>query len=358
MNWLAVLLPPAVMVGVAIFSMILTSGSLTTLLFIVPMTLITLVTSIITYFSQKKKYREKANKQRTAFDFYKKEVQEEINRHYTIQQFVANNANPNTFDCLGICENRERRLWNRLINDYDFLDVKLGMGSLPLASEIKVPKATIGEEDELLKEVEQIKQQYSVVKDIAITFPLKTACTVGFIGHKDMINKVAANALVQLATHHSYTDLRIVLITNKNDIQQWAWLRWLPHIWESSHSIRNIAVDDTQAGNLLEHFESILADRVDKVKNNEDEIIISPYYLFVITDPKIVDGSKLIKLLSQNNPAISAGTFYLFGSAGLLPKECNYFVKVDTTDDLRDALTDAHAEYIKNDLATAKNFES
>ena len=26
--------------------------------------------------------------------------------------------------------------------------------------------------------------------------------------------------------------------------------------------------------------------------------------------------------------------------------------------DLRDALTDAHAEYIKNDLATAKNFET
>ena len=331
MNWLAVLLPPAIMVGVAILSMILSGGSLTTLLFIVPMTLVTLVTSIITYLSQKKKYKEKASKQRTAFDFYKKEVKEEINRHYTIQQFVANTANPSTSDCLSICENRERRLWDRLINDYDFLDVKLGMGSLPLASEIKVPKATIGEEDELLKEAEQVKQQYSIVKDIAITLPLKTACTVGFIGHEVMINKVVANALVQLATHHSYTDLKIVLITNSNDFQQWAWLRWLPHIWENNHSVRNIAIDEAQAGNLLERFETILTDRADKVKGDGNEITISPYYLFVITDPKIVDGRKLIKILSKNHPSISAGAFYLFGSAGLLPKECNYLVELDTT---------------------------
>jgi S-DNA-T family DNA segregation ATPase FtsK/SpoIIIE len=46
-NWLVVLLPPLVMVGVAIATMVLSDGGLTNLLFILPMTLVTILTTVI-----------------------------------------------------------------------------------------------------------------------------------------------------------------------------------------------------------------------------------------------------------------------------------------------------------------------
>jgi S-DNA-T family DNA segregation ATPase FtsK/SpoIIIE len=332
-NWLVVFLPPLVMIGVSILAMVLSGGGLTTMLFMIPMTVMTLLTTIISYVTQRRKWQKKSDKLYNAYNEYLAQLDNDIGNLYKMQLSAVNTANPETAYCLDIVKEQMRRLWERSHSDSDFLAVRLGKGELPLSSEITLPATNIGDDiNTFIVEAQKIKDKYAIVKDIAITLPLKEVCTVGFIGSRDTVIKTVSNSLVQLATHQSYTDLNIVLLTSEKEWEHFSWIRWLPHVWNNTRTVRFTSSSKAQATELLDHFENVLKQRLETVVSNRSDDVILPYLLFVVTDPALVENNKFLNLISMNNPNMGVGAFLLFDRLERLPKECNCLVELSGSD--------------------------
>ena len=328
-NWFAVILPPIIMVGVSVLAMVLSDGGLATMLFMIPMTVVTLLTTIVSYISQRSKWKKQKAKQSNAYYEYLAQLNNDIGNLYHMQLSAAITANPDTSFCHDIVVNRMRRLWERSCNDSDFITVRLGRGELPLSSEIALPPTNIGDDvNPFIIEAQKLKDRFAVVRDIAIILPVKDVCTVGFIGARDKAITTVSNSIVQLATHHSYTDLKIILLASEKELEQFAWARWLPHVWDNTRTARFISSTKARAAELLEHFESVLQQRLDVIVNDGNNDLILPYLLFVVTNPAIIGSSKVLKLLSMNNPSMGVGAFLMFDSMDKLPKECKYIVEL------------------------------
>ena len=63
------------------------------------------------------------------------------------------------------------------------------------------------------------------------------------------------NLIVQAAAHHSYCDLRIVVLCEQEETAQWEFCRWLPHCWDEGHTARLIANTPETIRALLERLE-------------------------------------------------------------------------------------------------------
>lgn len=332
-NWLVVFLPPLVMIGVSVASIVLTDGSLTNLLFILPMSLVTLLTTIISYFAQVRKHSRDVRKKRISYDEYIEKTLAEVNTSYAQQLSSTNNANPDTAYCYDIVSSRMRRLWERSPVDMDFLDVRLGRGILPLNVEIIQPRTAVGEDtnpqlERLQKEIAPL----SSVKDIAITLPLTKARTVGVVGNRQVAVKTMQNLLVQLTTHHSYIDTNIIVVASDRDYEQWSWVRWLPHVWSDDRQIRYVSANRKQASELLSAFEDVLKKRLESLSdNNYRDGLILPYLVFVITDYSLVENRDFIRLVSSADPSMGTSAFLLFDSLSKLPKECDWFVELSNS---------------------------
>lgn len=332
-NWFTVLLPPLVMVGVSVASMLLSGGSMMTLLYLLPMTLVTLFTTIIAYTSQVRKYRKEKIKKEESYQEYVEQICSKVEEAYQQQHSIINRANPETSYCYDIVSERMRRLWERAAEDEDFLEVRLGKGMLPLRIELRLPMAGIGEEihPELLRLQDFLKNMGNV-KDIAITLPLKRAGAVGVVGNRQVGIKVVQNAVVQLTTHHSYGELKLALIADERSYGDWSWIRWLPHTWSDSHHIRFVSSDKKQAAELLEYFEDILKKRMDAVSQKRyQENSLLPHLVFIITDPVLTEGREFLRLLASFGTEVGASAFLLFDSINKLPKECDWFVEVNNS---------------------------
>lgn len=329
-NWLVVFLPPVVMAGIAVLSVILSEGGASTLLFVLPMTLVTLMTTVISYFSQVRRFRREKKKKTENYGAYICRVMDRIEAAYQNQLMAANRANPETGYCLDIVTNRMRRLWERSAEDEDFLELRLGKGTLPLAAEVIFPRTAPGEDvNPQLREVQDRFVPFNSVRDIAVTLPVKGTGIIGIIGKRQAAVKAVQNAVVQMVTHHSYADVRLAVISGENDYGQWAWAKWLPHIWDDSRRVRFLSSDRKQAQELLNYFEEMLKKRRAAVSRmGEGKGTPLPYFLFIVTDSSLTENRNFLSLLSAGGEDAGACAFLLFDSLGKLPKDCSRIVEL------------------------------
>lgn len=330
-NWFLVFLPPLVMTGVSVASMILSAGSLMTLLYMVPMSLVTLLTTVISYFAQVRKYKREKKKKLKSYEEYMCEVVDDAKAAYGRQLASANNANPDTEYCYDIVSNRMRRMWERSAVDEDFLEVRLGKGSLPLEKEILFPKTPVGEDvSPQLQRLMCALEPMSRVSDIAVTLPVKQAGMVGVVGNRQVGIKALQNMVVQLVTNHSYAEVKLAVIANERDYAEWAWTRWLPHTWDSNRQLRFVSADKKQALELIGYFEEMLKKRMNTAgyDKNQDSFML-PYIVFIITDFSVTEGRDFLRLLAAADMTVGVSAFLLFESLNKLPKECDWFIELN-----------------------------
>lgn len=77
----------------------------------------------------------------------------------------------NLSECEKVILNREDRLWERRIEDDDFLSVSLGSGKLPLDINVVYPEEHFSmTEDVLLDKVKELKSSKTLLENVPNTF--------------------------------------------------------------------------------------------------------------------------------------------------------------------------------------------
>ena len=233
-----------------------------------------------------------------------------------------------TEECANLIASRDPRLWERKIEDADFLVTRLGKGSRPLEIEIEYPEERFTmDDDNLVEMLNTIGDKSKTLQDAPITISFANSNISAIVSqNKDEIKKYIQELLIQLITFHSYEDLKFVFLLKKENEKDWDYLKMLPHIWDNSKSIRFFADDYKDMKEISRYLEKELQNRSQYEKPGIDYKSFSPYYLIITDNYKEIENLEIIKEVLEKKTNLGFGILCLADNLVQLPNECKTFV--------------------------------
>lgn len=126
---------------------------------------------ISAYNKRKRKRREELRQ--TKYKAYLNEKQNIIEQTMKQHTSIEYTNNPSAYECANMILNNDKKLWNRQINDSDFLQIRLGVGDKEADIEIKAPEEHFTlDEDNLFDSVYEVVEKARYLKDVPISFNL------------------------------------------------------------------------------------------------------------------------------------------------------------------------------------------
>lgn len=233
-------------------------------------------------------------------------------------------------ECAKIIIHKESRLWERKIEDIDFLKIRLGIGDVPLEADIEYPEVEFTmEDDDLVDIVNTIANKSKIIKNVPITISLAEKYISGLIVENDerLIEKFVQNLIMQLVTLHSYEDLKLVFLLKEDKTKRWEHLKTLPHIWDNSKQFRFWADDYNDMKEISRYLEEVLMSRLEH--NDVDYKSFKPYYLIITDDYKKIEHLKIITEILELKTNIGFGIFCITNNFYNLPDACQVFINLN-----------------------------
>jgi S-DNA-T family DNA segregation ATPase FtsK/SpoIIIE len=122
------------------------------------------------------------------------------------------------------------RMWERRASDSDFCQVRIGLGTLPLATRLVPPTMeTINRDPVAVTALHRFLRTHSTVPNVPITLALRELAAVSVGGDMIHVRALLRAALCQLAVMHSPRLVLIAAAVSDHNRRYWDWLKWLPH---------------------------------------------------------------------------------------------------------------------------------
>ncbi len=284
---------------------------------------------------QKKQRRKREAERLKKYHEYLESKKEKIQSEIKVQrQILIDNYLPLS-QTKEIIYQKKRNLWERELDQEDFLDLRLGVGSSELKGSINVPEEHFSlKDDELLKEVYEIGATSKVLENVPISLNFIQKNIVAIIGTGMNKQGFIEGLILQMLTYHSYEDLKIVVFTNDQNEENWDYLKVSPHNWNNTRTFRYFASNLDEAKEISLELEKEMQARkfVDsdgKMNlSDEDYHHYKPYYMIITDDYKLVRDIELIKDVSEMK--INYGFSMIVISPRLvnIPNECKTFISI------------------------------
>ncbi|MBA3822707.1 MAG: type VII secretion protein EccCa [Ktedonobacterales bacterium] len=123
-------------------------------------------------------------------------------------------------------------LWERSFQDADFLRVRVGVGVMPLSSQVKLdmgPNPLADFDTDLLMKAQAVASKYMQVDDTPITLNLTEHTVISVQGTPEQTRGLARAIIDDITTFHAPNDVRIAALFAPSQAAEWSWLKWLPH---------------------------------------------------------------------------------------------------------------------------------
>lgn len=327
-SWLSVLMQPVLMVGVmAVVAVVMKNYSM--LLYSAPMSLVSLLVTVMNHKNSMKQWLASNGMAIAKYSEYLEGVDREITASEGAYLSALSSASPGTLECLGIAENVSRRLWERTPRDSDFLSVRIGTGSRSSNVSIRLPASQITiEEDQFVQKGRAIRDSHLALTGVPVCHSLLDYPVTGLAGRRDSVIHTAWRIIMDIATHHSYEDVKIVCVYPEEERSQWEWMRWLPHIWDSKRRKRYLACNRDDARLMLRDVAETLKLRRRDIKPNNKEVIpATPFYVMILADRLLTESSG--EQFFPESEALGFAALYVYGEIGSLPGECQSVITCD-----------------------------
>ena len=233
-------------------------------------------------------------------------------------------------ECKKIILNKDTRLWERKIEDNDFLTVRLGIGKVPLEADINYPEESFKmEDDNLIDILHDVTKKSKILQGAPIVYSMAEKNISALISkNNDELMNMVKSFLIQLITFHSYEDLKIIFWIS--DRKKWEFVKMLPHIWNDSREIRFFSDEYSEIERISRYLEEDWKKR--STPNNPysydktDYKSYSPYYLIITDDYKKIEDIKLVKQILEEKNNLGFSILFVTKDWVQLPNECRTFI--------------------------------
>ena len=273
---------------------------------------------------QRQEYEQKRVQYYTA---YLDSKQNEIYTEIKTEQDALRENYPETQQLLKQILNG-KSLWERRVTDDDFLLLRIGSGSIPMRAKINYPREKINlEEDQLELRMRQMAATSYELQNVPIQVSLMDDYVLGIAGPSDQRMAFMKLLIMNLVLLHSYDDVKTIFLLDKEQLQQFDFLRFLPHVWDKQRNLRYIASNPSESVRIGEALRAELALDLERSAQLSGMLKRRPYYVVFAFDQKQYESLEILKdiLLEDKNMGVS-----VVSACRNLPKECSKIIYVDT----------------------------
>ena len=271
------------------------------------------------------KYREYIdNKRKNIFTEMKKQKQILIENNISLKEVGD------------IIAYRKRNLWERKETDDDFLELRLGIGTIPPFINIKFPEEGFSlEADELKDYAQALVNEVRAIDQVPVTFSFRKKFISAIIGQNMLVEKFMDGLLLQMVAYHAYDNLKIVIFTNENSLNDWNSIKNTSYCWNNEKTMRFFGTNPDEINQISTNLEEILSARKaaanERKVGAEESFDYYDNYVIITDDVDLIRGvgiiSDILKLDSYRGFSVIINTDKL----NSLPSECSSFISIDKT---------------------------
>lgn len=265
---------------------------------------------------QKKEYEEKRQEK---YSKYLSDLKHQIKDEVEHEKSVLNINYPKLSEIL-LYTNDGKRLWERRNVDDDFLDIRVGYGTIPMIAERKYPERRFEmDEDNLLEAMYRVAEESVGVPNAPIMTSMIKDYVCGVRGNKELVQRFLSRIIMQITILHSYDEVKLVLLAKEENIQEMGYVRYLPHLWNNQRDFRFLATSQSDASRISEYLKNELDTDIQKPRELKEILKERPFFVIIASDKKIFDSMEILKdvMKCDNNCGVSVITAF-----DELPKEC------------------------------------
>ena len=286
----------------------------------------------ITRFYQKNLIRVREKKRQKEYKKYLQKKVKEIEAIVAEQQRILQENNPLLREVYAIAmSSNSQSKWSREVIDADFLNVRLGAGSIPAELKIKPVSDSFTLEQDDLKDlaIEVANKQYDL-ENVPVTFSFLenriTALVCDGALEQDYLNGL----ILQLTTFHSAADLKLVFLLNDPNVNRWEYVKFMPHTLGSFKDIRFFATDLKEIKAVCSYLEEEFNFRREAVGESQDDFYRSfqPYYLIITNDYFAVKNNSFIEKILNSSNNMGYSLLIVEHSLQRIPNQCNIFLQI------------------------------
>ena len=301
--------------------------SLPSLIVAASMFLSMLIWPIISRVVDKKRIKKKEANRLKKYGAYLDEKQKEIDAIIDNQSQTLKDKYITLDECANIILRKKSNLWQRSINQKDFLALRLGIGNMPIYVNYSYPKDGFTmEDDELKLKIEQIVESRKTLTNVPIVFSLVEKNITSIIGEANLIHEFFKGQLLQLITYHSYEFLKIVILTDRENSSSFEYFRNLPYLFDDMHQMRFFANNLDETKEISLYLERIFQDRK---TNKVNYAMAQPYYIIITDNYHLYRDVEIIKDILNSNENYGFSLLLFSEKLQNLPSECRNFINVN-----------------------------
>lgn len=280
---------------------------------------------------QKSQQKKKEKKRQKLYSAYIEEKRNLIIETKRKQAEILNNSFPNTKYCEEVILNGYTNLWQKRIEDEDYLTINLGIGDCPAEIEIKYPEDHFSLETDNLRDlVAKIGNEPRILSGVPIILSFLKNYICGIVGEEELISEYMRRLIIQIMAFHSYDDLKIVILTDDDSEYEWKFLKDAPHLFSDDRSLRFFATNNNEYKEVCYYLERIFQLR----KGDKDTIIpvqnLDKIYLIVTDSFKKVRDFDVLNNILDNKNNLGFSLIILDKKITNLPEQCKTIININS----------------------------
>lgn len=274
------------------------------------MSLITIGTSLHSYFSDKKKHRTTQAKKLADYLTYLDGKYEELSSSKDDQAAALLYHYPATKDLLEMAKNLDRRIYEKTPYHFDFLTYRLGLGQVKASFAVDYAQTEMTKYSEVAhQKVGELLDYYRKLDNMPLQN--KLGSPIGYIGSRRVVIEQVQQLMMQIALFQSYHDVQFVPIFREEELGLWHWSRWLPHVQLKVFNSRGFIYSQRTRDQLLTSLYQIIKERkLDSEQDKTKEKQYSPRYVLLITDLSLLLDHNIMEYINEDLSHL--GIHYVF----------------------------------------------
>lgn len=303
---------------------------------------------------------------------YLEKKDKEITDVISNQKQILLENNVTLEECQQIIYQRKRNLWERTIDDRDFLTVRIGVGFVKPDITINYKEEDFDVNDDVLKdELKDLIKKYNYVEETPLNLSFLNNRISAIVGNYGVLQSFFESILLQIMTFHLYSELKIVILTNEIHARDWDFIKFLPHCWDNSRTRRFIAATIDEKKKIASYLENIIKEREEilnpqgedsqKNKQSDPEAYknFNCYYLIITDDISSCRHLDVINKILEMKDNLGFSMIIKNDRISNLPNQCTTFMNIteETSGMFGNELNAGEQRQFKADLNKTVNVE-
>lgn len=285
----------------------------------------TVVWPIVSKRYNKKRDAREELKRTSAYTDYLNGMEAKFLEEANTQAQILHSTRVDVASLLDRAAQRSPRLMNRSLDQDDFMNLRVGIGDVELKAEVRWPQHRFSlDDDALMDKVNALATNPPKVREVPLEFDPYEHKVAGIVGSRDRVWSFARGLIVQMCALYSYQDVKLALIADDEEKEQWGWMRVLPHIHDEEGITRFIATNSDSLLDLGRRLEHTLDARKDlRIEAPSD---FGGYEVVICASSKLAERSEVLTRIAKLRTNRGISLIYFGEDLSDLPRECDYVI--------------------------------